>query len=250
MNDMQTKERSSTEHAAESGAPDPGAVPPSEQLMKLHAKELEDLQARLTTEHVTKLEAVVGAAIADCQQKLAAELEAEREKVKALEGEIAEMKARQAAQQKTIRRLQEEAKKLKAPINASTNAPAAPATTMAQQTPPVSAPPPATTATSSTAAPPISRPAPAPPQRGTGFARGGLAIRGSSRPPMSGAAPGAQPRPIQIMGAASKRGREADTPPDDSLAKRIKPAAESESSSSAPEAGGSKPPITLKRPQL
>ncbi|KAH7927786.1 hypothetical protein BV22DRAFT_1060287 [Leucogyrophana mollusca] len=74
-----------------------------------------------------------------------------------------------------------------------------------------------------------------------GAARG-LSIRGAA--PGRGGAPSptaatATTAGVSIMGAASKRGREEDAS-DDSLAKRLKPAAEA--------AGTSKPPVTLRRP--
>ena len=56
---------------------------------------------------------------------------------------------------------------------------------------------------------------------------------------------------VQIMGAANKRGREDETQPDDSLAKRLKPAGEgvAVAGGAAPTAaGGSKPPVALRRP--
>ncbi|KAJ7288014.1 hypothetical protein C8J57DRAFT_504704 [Mycena rebaudengoi] len=73
------------------------------------------------------------------------------------------------------------------------------------------------------------------PVRGRGTA---LSIRGgAARVPPVAPAPAATPAAgVSIMGAA-KRPREEGTPPDDSLAKRLKPAEP-----------GTKPPVTLRRP--
>lgn len=103
--------------------------------------------------------------------------------------------------------------------------------------------------------------------RGRGAPRGrgrGISIRGAA--PSHG---GTGPAPtaataaaasttttvgVQIMGAANKRGREDETTqPDDSLAKRLKPAGEGTAAggaaaSSTATAGGSKPPVAIRRP--
>ncbi|KIK98776.1 hypothetical protein PAXRUDRAFT_823499 [Paxillus rubicundulus Ve08.2h10] len=92
--------------------------------------------------------------------------------------------------------------------------------------------------------------------RGRGTGRGaprgrGLLIRGAAPgrgvpSPVTAAAP--SDAPIQIMGAANKRIREDETQSDDSLAKRLKPAADSTPSGAAPAVGGSKQPVTIRRP--
>jgi nucleoprotein TPR len=125
------------------------------------------------------------------------------------------------------------------------------------------APAPSTTAVKPAAAAPAGQPAAAsgekPPTSGAvplGVLRGGrgrIAPRGTGRGGTStrGAAPGRGGAPppapatsgttgISIIGAASKRSREEDLPADDSLAKRLKPAAETTIAS--------KPPVTLRRP--
>jgi nucleoprotein TPR len=124
------------------------------------------------------------------------------------------------------------------------------------------APAPSTTAVKPAAAAPAGQPAAAsgekPPTSGAvplGVLRGGrgrIAPRGTGRGTSTrGAAPGRGGAPppapatsgttgISIIGAASKRSREEDLPADDSLAKRLKPAAETTIAS--------KPPVTLRRP--
>ncbi|KAF8843385.1 hypothetical protein BDN67DRAFT_924393 [Paxillus ammoniavirescens] len=90
--------------------------------------------------------------------------------------------------------------------------------------------------------------------RGRGTGRGaprgrGLLIRGAA--PSRGAhSPVTAPADahIQIMGAANKRIREDETQPDDSLAKRLKPAADSTPGGAGPAVGGSKQPVTIRRP--
>lgn len=95
--------------------------------------------------------------------------------------------------------------------------------------------------------------------RGRGAPRGrgrGLSIRGAAPSYGSG---GTGPSPtttaaasstgvgVQIMGAANKRGREDETQSDDSLAKRLKPAAEG--GVAAPgTVSGNKPPVAIRRP--
>ncbi|KAG6330667.1 hypothetical protein ID866_8422 [Astraeus odoratus] len=97
--------------------------------------------------------------------------------------------------------------------------------------------------------------------RGRGLARGlatrarGINIRGSSGrggapSPTATTAP-AQSESLQIMGAAGKRGRDDEVPSEDSLAKRIKPAEEADTSGvTLPQgAGTNKPPVQIRRPQ-
>ncbi|KIJ62559.1 hypothetical protein HYDPIDRAFT_93869 [Hydnomerulius pinastri MD-312] len=93
--------------------------------------------------------------------------------------------------------------------------------------------------------------------RGRGTGRGaprgrGLNIRGAA--PSRGGAPSpvAVISPtaagVSIMGAANKRGREDENAPDDSLAKRLRPAADVAPGGATATAGGSKPPVTIRRP--
>ena len=91
--------------------------------------------------------------------------------------------------------------------------------------------------------------------RGAPRGRGrGISIRGAA--PGHGAGPSptaavAAPSPavgVQIMGAATKRGREDETQPDDSLAKRLKPAGEGVVAAAPTAVGGGKPPVALRRP--
>jgi nucleoprotein TPR len=137
-------------------------------------------------------------------------------------------------------------------------APAAPA---------VPAPAASTSAPASTPAAPLVPPGPArralggavPLGRGAPRGRGrGLSIRGAApshgtapSPTAAVAASSASTVGVQIMGAANKRGREDETQPDDSLAKRLKPAGEGAAAAggAAPTAaGGGKPPVALRRP--
>ncbi|KAG2066943.1 hypothetical protein BDR04DRAFT_898109 [Suillus decipiens] len=155
---------------------------------------------------------------------------------------------------------------------ASTSKVPPPATVIASTSQPVTASVQAATAPNATAVKPATTPAgqPAavsaekPPTSGAvslGVPRGrgrgappgaarGISIRG--RGVASGR--GGAPPPVvtslgttgmNIMGAASKRSREEDLAPDDSLAKRIKPAAETVKPA---ETTASKPPVTLRRP--
>ncbi|KAH7885445.1 hypothetical protein F5I97DRAFT_1885511 [Phlebopus sp. FC_14] len=136
------------------------------------------------------------------------------------------------------------------PTAASTSAPTGPA-------------PPATTSAS---APPVRRQptsgaVPLGPVdgvgRGRGVARGvrggarGLSVRGAAAgrggaPAVTAAS--ASSAGVQIMGAATKRGRDDEAESDDSLVKRLKPATESASGGGATSAGTSKPPVPIKRP--
>ena len=103
--------------------------------------------------------------------------------------------------------------------------------------------------------------------RGRGTFRGrpprGISIRGAA-PGRGGGGAGTGPSPtattaaapvgVQIMGAANKRGRDDETQPDDSLAKRLKPAAGEGAAATggagaaSSTAGGNKPPIAIRRP--
>ena len=76
---------------------------------------------------------------------------------------------------------------------------------------------------------------------GRGASRGGLSIRGAApgrggAPAATAAAASAPSGGVSIMGAASKRAREGEGTPDDSLAKRLKPAE------------GTSKPVAIRRP--
>lgn len=96
------------------------------------------------------------------------------------------------------------------------------------------------------------------PGAGAGAAVGRGAVTGTGPSPTAAAGPSAAVG-VQIMGAANKRGREDEVHADDSLAKRLKPAGEGAvagsgsaggvgGTASMTAAGGSKPPVTLRRP--
>ncbi|KAG8214434.1 hypothetical protein J3R82DRAFT_9457 [Butyriboletus roseoflavus] len=89
--------------------------------------------------------------------------------------------------------------------------------------------------------------------RGRGGPRGrgrGISIRGAAPGHGGSGPPPTAAVGVQIMGAANKRGREDDkTQPDDSLAKRLKPAGEGTAGGAAPTVvGGNKPPVAIRRP--
>ncbi|KAH0586397.1 Nucleoprotein TPR [Termitomyces sp. J132] len=113
----------------------------------------------------------------------------------------------------------------------------------------------AATAAKTTATPLPRKPSLGPPPTGPA-ARGGAMVRGTRVPPRGGMGRGAAQRPaapaaaaaaaaasaggVSIIGAATKRPREPETPAsDDSLAKRLKPAEGT---------AISKPPVTIRRP--
>ncbi|KAF9220879.1 hypothetical protein BS17DRAFT_786120 [Gyrodon lividus] len=83
--------------------------------------------------------------------------------------------------------------------------------------------------------------------RGRGISiRGAAPSRGGAHSPVTATAP--TNAGVQIMGAANKRVREDEPQSDDSLAKRLKPAGESTTGGTTPAAGGSKPPVAIRRP--
>ncbi|KAI0260660.1 hypothetical protein BC834DRAFT_925773 [Gloeopeniophorella convolvens] len=226
------------------------------------------------------IEAAVAAAVSAKEQELQALLEAA--KVEAIERGRLEgaMKLRLKDTQlvkaqgrlKELEAQIEELKKAGAAPSESASAPPA-ASPSTSTPPPASAPPPATTSAAVPAAAPARGGAPArgrpsvagaaaaaagqaPRGRGRGAPRGSMSIRGAGAG--RGGAPAGAAAPaggVSIMGAAAKRTREeTEGSADDSLAKRLKPAAGQAADASGAAAaapagggGGSGKPVTLQR---
>ncbi|CCM06215.1 uncharacterized protein FIBRA_08460 [Fibroporia radiculosa] len=257
----------------------------SDEVAARHARELQELEERLTTRHREELKAAVEAAIAqgqthasvsspDVDQAVQAAVAANEAKLKEqheqeLAGAVERGRMEQAAKTKLkdhqLVRAQAKLKELEGQMqelrkNGVIPQAPPPATTTAK---PMAAAP----ASASTSKPAINAPAAAVAQRTLprkpslghptaeglgrgrgavrGVARGGLAIRGTAGVGR-GAAPAASAPPadgttgeVSIVGAAGKRAREeGETAPDDSLAKRLKPAE------------GSSKPVTLRRDRV
>ncbi|KAJ7758135.1 hypothetical protein DFH07DRAFT_772602 [Mycena maculata] len=261
----------------------PSAEASSDDIVKKHAEELQALRETLSAKHATELKAAVDAARAenpgsspavDVDAMIAAAIaKHDKDQEKGRQDEItaavergrAEAAARAKLKDQQLVKTQKKVKDLETQIlswqkegilppptttpsasaSVASASAAAPASTSAPDSTPVAKP--ATAARTG---------APAAAARGAapgGVARGGAAPRGAATrgrgnavgarggaariPPV---APTTAPAPatgVSIMGAA-KRPREEDSAGEDSLAKRLKPA----------EAGGSKPPVQLRRP--